>query len=305
MFRLLNPFRWFEQDISLRGKIIVAVFFLSFMAGGGIVSYKFYDYTQNNPNFCVSCHLMQEAFQTWEESEHAGINCHDCHHLSVEEMNQLLVSFIFHRPTEVPDRHGKITHSQIHAKHVFMEKLECTKCHGYLVHEFTPEERFCIKCHQGKTVHGTGMDQLACLNCHTDRTTDLRPGPKKCLFCHGEERIRQELIADGTLDVTHYMPDKTLIEKATKIDKTDTTPMQFYCYTCHKPHKAARPDWSNCTDCHKNIKNVGKHKLHIEMMGMQCKRCHKPHGWTVTPEQVKKECIGCHGYKDPKDFLKA
>lgn len=329
MFKYLNPFKWFEKDISLKGKMIVAAFFLCFMAAGGVFAYHFYDYTQNNPNFCVSCHLMQEAFQTWEASEHADINCHDCHHLAIDEMNQLLVSFIFHRPTSVPERHGKIivpwdmcrnchwdrnekyetaksiTQSQIHAKHVFMEKLECTKCHGYLVHEFTPEEQFCVKCHQGKTVHGTGMEQLACLNCHTDRTADLRPGPKKCLFCHGEEEVRQELIADGTLDVTHYTPDDTLVAQATKIKRSDTTPMQFYCYTCHKPHMAARPDWSNCNECHKNIIDVGKHGLHIEMLSMKCKQCHRPHTWSVTPEQVKKECIGCHDYKEPKDFIKA
>jgi nitrate/TMAO reductase-like tetraheme cytochrome c subunit len=30
-----------------------------------------YDYTQNNPNFCTTCHIMDEAFVTWESSSMA------------------------------------------------------------------------------------------------------------------------------------------------------------------------------------------------------------------------------------------
>ena len=63
---------------------------------------------------------------------------------------------------------------------------------------------WCLKCHEDKQVHGVGMEELACLNCHTDRTQDLKPGRKKCLFCHGGDKIRQELIADNSIDVRHY-----------------------------------------------------------------------------------------------------
>lgn len=324
---MLNPLNWLKEGIPLKGKIIIAVLLLFIMVGGGIVAFKFYDFTQNNPKFCVSCHLMQPAFDAWAASEHKALNCHDCHHLTIPEQNKLLVSFVLHRPTTVPERHGKvivpwklciechwekndkfktaksINQSRIHAKHVFMEQIECVKCHGYITHKFTAEERFCIKCHQGKTVHGTGMEALACLNCHTDRTQDLKPGRKKCLFCHGPERIREELIADGTLDVTHYRPKQNTINRAIKINVPDNAPMQFNCYECHKPHKTARPDWGNCLGCHQNIINVGKHNTHVQVMGMKCKQCHKPHVWRVTQEQAKKDCVSCHEYKDPKRFL--
>lgn len=324
---MLNPFKWLREGMPLKGKIIIAVLMLVMIIGGGIVAFKFYDFTQNNPKFCVSCHLMQPAYDTWEASEHKSLNCHDCHHLSIPEQNKLLISFILHRPATVPDRHGKvivpwkfciqchwekndkfaeakpINDSRMHAKHVFMEKIECVKCHGYRTHQFTAEERFCTKCHQGKEVHGTGMEKLACLNCHTDRTPDLKPGPNKCLYCHGGEDVRKELLADKTLDVTHYQPDEKTIKKATKISRTNKSPMQFFCYTCHKPHTSARPDWGNCLSCHETILNVGKHNTHVQVMGMKCKQCHKPHTWRVTPEQAKKDCVSCHDYKEPKAFL--
>ncbi len=191
----------------------------------------------------------------------------------------------------------------MHAKHVFMEQIECAKCHGYITHKFTAEARFCTRCHKGKTVHGEGMEEIACLNCHTDRTPDLRPGPKKCLFCHGSEKIRRELISDKTLDVTHYEPDEETIKNAIKIKNPSNAPMQFFCYLCHKPHETARPDWGNCLGCHQHILDVGKHNTHVQVMGMKCKQCHKPHVWTVTTEQAKKECVMCHDYKEPKSFL--
>lgn len=325
---MFNPFKWLREGMPLKGKIIIAVLLLCMMVGGGIVAFKFYDFTQNNPKFCVSCHLMQPAYDSWSVSEHKELNCHDCHHLTIPEQNKLLISFVLHRPSTVPDRHGKIivpwkycmqchweknekfqdarhiNNSRMHAKHVFMEQIECVKCHGYKTHQFTAEERFCLKCHKGKEVHGTGMEQLACLNCHTDRTVDLRPGPNKCLFCHGSEDVRDELLADKTLDVTHYQPDEKTIKAAIKINRPKKAPMQFYCYECHKPHVTARPDWGNCRDCHQNINNVGKHNTHVQVMGLDCKQCHRPHGWTVTPEQAKKDCVTCHDYKDPQSFVK-
>jgi nitrate reductase cytochrome c-type subunit len=328
ILKFFSPFKWLEKDMPLKGKIIIAALLLAIFGVVGYGSFRFYDFTQNNPNFCVSCHLMKEAFETWEASVHQEINCHECHHLAVEEMNQLLISFVFHRPEEVPDRHGKVivpwkqcikchwetdeeyaeaTHinqSRLHAKHYFMEQIECSKCHGYRTHKFVPEDRFCVRCHQGKLVHGMGMEELACLNCHTDRTPDLRPGRNKCLFCHDNESIRQALVEGGTLDVTHYQPPEETVKQAIKIKIPKDAPMQFQCYLCHKPHEAVRPDWGNCINCHRNVMDVGKHGLHVQMMGLQCNQCHKPHGWAVTEANAKQLCGECHpGGKSPKQFL--
>ena len=119
ILKFISPLRWLEKDMPLKGKIIIAVLLLVIFGVVGYSSFRFYDFTQNNPNFCVSCHVMKEAFETWEASVHQEINCHECHHLAVEEMNQLLISFVFHRPEEVPDRHGK----------VIVPWKQCIKCH--------------------------------------------------------------------------------------------------------------------------------------------------------------------------------
>lgn len=312
----------------LRRKITLGVLVLIITAGSGFAALKLLDFTQNNPRFCISCHLMRSAFETWEKSKHQNINCHDCHHLSIPEKNRLLINFILKKPKKVPERHGKIivpwqycikchwetdarypkavkiNKSTLHAKHVFMEQTECSKCHGYIVHKFLPEERFCVKCHQDKVIHGVGMEGLACLNCHTDiGGKDLKPKREKCLFCHGSEDDRRKLITEKTIDVKFFQPSPEVINKAIKINVPPDAPMQLYCYTCHKPHAKVRPDWGDCLNCHKNIRDVGKHNIHIEIAAMQCKECHKPHLWRVTVKSAKKDCIGCHEYKEPKKFI--
>ena len=331
---MFNPFSlfkkigaWFSTGISSKLRIIIIAGLLIFSIGTLYTAYKINDYFENDPNACSVCHVHDPANKAWGTSVHNGINCHECHHSTKIDQMRQLYAFVVLGHNKVSPRHGKvivpremcfschwekndkfpnapnISRSRYHAKHVFIEQIECTKCHGYRTHQFSLEERYCLTCHKGKEVHGTGMEKLACLNCHTDRTADLRPGPKKCLFCHGSEKYRKELIAGGTLDVTHFQPDEKTISRATKINRPDGAPMQFNCYECHKPHKSARPDWGNCFSCHKNIIDIGKHKTHVQDMKMKCSQCHKPHVWRVSEEQARKDCVTCHEYKNPKDFL--
>jgi len=322
------------KGLSSKMKIVLVVLLGIMVIGGTVMAYFVYDYTQNNPKFCVACHLMQPAFDSWALSAHKGLNCHDCHHLTMIEQNMLLVSFVAKRPTSVPVRHGTIIvsskfcldchvkgnekrgkapmikDSPFHTKHI-AEKLECTQCHGEVgpdkqgVHRFLPTEKFCTKCHKDREVHGNGMGALACLNCHTDRTTNLKPGRKKCLFCHSaDDAIRKQLVEDGTMDVKNFTPDAATIKKAIKISFNEKSPMQFYCYECHKPHTAGkvRPKSEDCIRCHDKIRSIGKHEIHLGM-DMKCKDCHKPHVWKVTDASAKKDCVKCHEYRSPKKFM--
>ncbi len=322
------------KALSSKAKTLILVALGVMVIGGSVVAYLMWDFTQNNPKFCVTCHLMQPAFDSWALSAHKGLNCHDCHHLTLIEQNMLLVNFVAKRPSSVPVRHGEeIVHAKVcaechvdgkekrgkapliktstfHVKHLAKD-LACTQCHGTVdekhqgLHRFLPTEKFCLKCHADRQVHGEGMGALACLNCHTDRTKNILPGRKKCLFCHSaDDKIRKELIADGTMDVRNFMPDASVIKKAIKIKYTDQAPMQIYCYECHQPHVKGkvRPSTETCLRCHGNIKTIGKHEVHLGM-DMKCKDCHKPHLWKITDADAKKTCVKCHEYRSPKKFM--
>jgi nitrate/TMAO reductase-like tetraheme cytochrome c subunit len=337
---VFNPFRWFDklikwfsEGISIKAKILISLFFLFFLIGIGFTGYKIETYFKEDPEACRLCHVHPGVHDLWAQSVHFGVVCAECHHATIKERAEKLYKFAILGYREVkPRQPGKIIvrsqlcmschwehnpkypqaanvrGSRYHALHVFMEGLACAQCHGHgdLAHQFLPEERFCLKCHPGKEVHGTGMQKLACINCHTDRTADLRPDRLKCLFCHSaDDSIRKKLIEEGTIDVKYFHPSPEILKKATKVDAPPKSPMQFYCFECHHPHDLARPAWNDCMRCHQNVEKTGAHPLHIQGFGMQCKDCHKPHEWRVTEAQARgKDCLKCHEYKNPEDFIR-
>ncbi len=337
---MFNPFRWFDnlikwfsEGISRKAKILISLFLLFFIIGAGFVGYKIDTYFQESPEACKLCHpIMTESYKSWAQSAHNVVACKECHHATRKTQMEKLYRFVFLGQTTIEPRYGEIVapsqlcmnchwegdkrypdatiiaNSPYHARHVFMEKMECSQCHGFVgdvPHNFLPDEKHCLKCHPGKEVHGTGMQKLACINCHTDRAIDLKPTRDKCLFCHSADNaIRKRLIQDGTIDVKHFQPSPEIIKKATKVDASPNAPMQFYCYECHKPHKEARADWKDCLRCHAGIPKTGNHALHMQF-GMQCKDCHKPHEWRVTEARARgKDCLKCHEYKNPADFIR-
>jgi len=319
-------------------RLIITVLILVILFGGGAVVYHVHDFTENNPRFCVSCHLMQQAYNAWAGSVHKNVNCHECHYATRAERNRMLLMALINRPKAVGDRHGKvvvpwkmcfkchwdkkkgyenaedIAKSELHAKHVFIEKIECSKCHGYIkdskektgLHQFLPSGRFCLKCHTGKKVHGLGMAGLACLACHTDKTENIRPDRGKCLTCHGNAEIRARIARLApTVDTRYFTPDPGMVRKASSLGVVfpKNAPMMFRCYICHKPHEKVRPGMSDCLKCHRKIRKVGGHFLHIKQVGIQCTICHKPHLWKLTKTAARKTCSRCHPYKDPDLFL--
>jgi nitrate/TMAO reductase-like tetraheme cytochrome c subunit len=56
-----------KEPISLKAKMLITALILIIVGGGGYISYRFYDFTQNNPKFCVGCHLMQPAYDSWSQ----------------------------------------------------------------------------------------------------------------------------------------------------------------------------------------------------------------------------------------------
>ena len=319
----------FRDGVTARSLAWLSVIILVLVSASGYGAYKLWDYKENNPNFCMGCHLMKTAFDKWSISEHKGINCHQCHHLSLMEQNKLLVSLVLHDPKTIPSAHGKVlvpwkycvkchwetdpmypnarnvSDSPIHARHFFQQKLQCSDCHGYRLHEFTVEPRFCVRCHpKNAKVHG--MEDFACLACHTDESSNLLPTRNKCLTCHGNAEQRAMIASmPKTVDTRHFHPSKDEIAIASSLTTfPDDGPMRFNCYQCHKPHSQLMPVVEkDCMACHSTVPHTGKHALHLGM-GLKCLDCHKPHTWKVTKAMGRSaKCTKCHGPVNPADFL--
>lgn len=276
-----------------KGFILVVIVAIALL--GTIVGYRYYRYTQEEPEFCMSCHMMKEAFLEWRKGRHRDVICQTCHQLSMLEQNQLLVAYVVKgNGVKFSQTHGRekpwegckkchmdevaqgsltMRKSYGHARHVFMQKIECKTCHKNTLHNFRPNENACQNCHRDKGVHGIGMEAFSCLKCHSFSEKIPSMIPKdRCIKCHNS--------IDGKGPMSGLL-----------------------CHQCHKPHGRIIPNSITCSgECHKNEAVVGQHGFHIRK-GVNCLDCHKPHTWIVGRDKAMTLCSKCHPYKDPKRFI--
>ncbi len=284
----------FLIDIFKDAKAIFLSILVVITILGIITGYRYYRFTQEDPQFCNSCHLMKEAFLTWQKGAHRDIVCQRCHQLTLLEQNQLLISYVVKGSnTRFSGTHGRkkpwqacrkchieevsqgaitLRESYGHARHVFMQNIDCKVCHGGSLHDFKPKEKACYSCHPDKRLHGMGMAGFSCLNCHSfGEKTQKMTARDKCLRCHSIS-VNTPM---GTLE----------------------------CYSCHKPHGRMKPTEKDCLgECHGNETAVGQHAKHMKK-GLTCFDCHKAHTWTVGKKEARNLCNRCHPARDPKTFI--
>ncbi|MBF0506476.1 MAG: NapC/NirT family cytochrome c [Nitrospirae bacterium] len=181
--------RRFEELIEnmlehIKGVVLFACIIVGFLSA--IVGYRYYRYSQDDPQFCASCHPMKEAYSQWQRGKHRDVVCQQCHQLSMIEKDRLLIAYVLkgHQPLaqthgrekpwetcrdchldNLSDGSGGMRKSYGHARHVVMQKLKCKGCHGTIaLHNFGADETVCRNCHKG--VHTAGMNAGSCLKCH-------------------------------------------------------------------------------------------------------------------------------------------
>src|SRR5688572_13662889 len=127
---------------------------------GGVGGFTFgygkgYAYLSNNPAACTNCHVMQDAYDSWQKSSHHAVaTCGDCHlphdfvgHWLVEADNGFFHSLAFtlqdfHEPIRIKARNRRVTQNT------------CLHCHKETVEQMYPAE--------------IGGDMLKCIQCHND-----------------------------------------------------------------------------------------------------------------------------------------
>ncbi len=256
---------------------VTAVILLSVI---GVSAYSTYDYVENDPDFCRTCHLMEEAYGKWDGSKHSDLTCHICHIPSMTQNMVQLYNFIVLRPKEIT-KHTEIDNEVCeechyandprwpfvkettgHKKHIEDYNKECLDCHGERIHKFIPTEASCNGCHHAE-FQVTEM-RFHCLSCHQfmapeEKTITLLPGRGECLLCHEEKDA----------------PILSITPEAHK--KSD-------CKLCHRPHEEEKP--LSCEECHVTPDtDLHKVKAHID-----CVSCHVVH----VEKETRDICLKCH-----------
>lgn len=220
-------------------------------------------YIALQPRFMRRYSHFSGQYQTWSTSVHANVSCQQCHvqptmlaqavygarmvgefYLSTVDPSRQPA--LFPKPTNAACQSCHIDLRTVspsgdlnipHRAHVEVLKLDCIKCHAYLVHTtnpkgtHTPSMATCLTCHDGRQAKN------ACVTCHTNK---------------GEP-------------VSHRSPDWVVVhpQMQAKVDcKGCHAWTTNWCSACHqKRPKSHTADWRtthgqqvkvhrNCEACH-------------------------------------------------------
>jgi nitrate/TMAO reductase-like tetraheme cytochrome c subunit len=256
-----------RKKLLLIGIMVIAIIM-------GFSIHSSHDYVHNNPKFCISCHIMDDAYEKWATSSHHLINCQECHHQGIKAKIHQVWFYVTQRPEAVV-HHPELNHTicaQCHLSddpqwkliadtaghniHFKKAKIDCLECHMGGVHNFLRPVDACLNCHEDK-VEGPGkkMAFAHCTDCHSflSKKERLIPDRKTCLECHQKIEVEKESFPQNA-------------------------PMaSFDCSECHEPHKKIKPDREACLNCHEDTKVSHKQRDYKK----SCTECHKPHIWTV------------------------
>ncbi len=280
-------------------------------AGFGKASW---DYMQHDNDFCTGCHVMSSAFQRFTQSEHAELQCHDCHRQSIFASARQLYLWVLERPeaigehAPVPNRicaechirerpdsvWQRIAGTAGHRVHLESDTsalgdVLCVTCHGQEVHRFVPADQTCGQA-----------------DCHAAVTTDIVLGAMAgqtgfhCVVCHQFATPVSEAAPVDTAAAA-LVPRQSQCFSCHDMERlmggfdAAADPHDAVCGACHDPHVQETPAaaFTTCTEggCHAAPDTLTPFHRGIATPVLEdCGRCHGAHTWTVEGEN----CAACH-----------
>lgn len=151
---------------SPRPHALVVLLVLVLGTAVGIGSFTFgygkgFSYLSSDPTACTNCHVMQQAFDTWQKSSHHHVAvCNDCHlpHHPVGKYVVKADNGFFHSLAfTLDDFHEPI---QIKARNARVAQNSCLDCHRDAVDHMLPAD--------------PGGEAPQCVHCHADVGHALR-----------------------------------------------------------------------------------------------------------------------------------
>jgi hypothetical protein len=231
-----------------------------------------WDYMQHDNDFCTACHVMGSAFQRFTDSEHAELNCHDCHNQSIFASARQLHLWILDRPEEI-------------AQHAPVPTTTCSECHQ-TGRDSTWQRVLATAGHRTHMESdSSALAEVMCVTCHGQEVHRFVPATQTCgqADCHAEEETR--IVLGRMTEVTG-----------------------FHCINCHEftravaeatPQPLARfaltPEHDQCVSCHEMSDLMAPFDIENEPHEASCGSCHNPHE-QQTPEAAIVSCAaaGCH-----------
>ena len=295
--------------------VLITLSVIVILVISGIISTEYYT---SQPEFCSSCHIMKNFYDSWAISKHNDVKCVVCHYApgakfdvdaNFKGLRQIFTYFStdgrdLRMPTQVRDR--SCMTSECHPEENFLNKqVKFTEKVPYIhkTHEdktIEGQKLHCDTCHQSiRTGKHFEVSKEICFLCHF-KNTNFNEGRAKCLLCHEIptkplQSQKKGETQPGEKTITHQSLEKAKVP----------------CQSCHYELVQGKGDVNKhrCFNCHKYSFEVGKkagakgimHSEHVagqHIVGQlaKCFDCHEPikHQKTESPYSVRLNCSACH-----------
>ena len=163
-----NPSAAETPTHALRRRVITltslaTVVLVGILVGAGAFTFGYGEgasYLSNDPKTCMNCHVMQDHFDSWQQSSHRHVAvCNDCHlpHDFVGKWVSKADNGFFHSVAfTLQDYHDPI---QIKPRNKIITQNACIDCHEDFVHALLPVETHAEDVKKN--------DVLSCVHCHS------------------------------------------------------------------------------------------------------------------------------------------
>lgn len=273
-----------------------------------------WDYTQHANEFCTACHVMGDAFRKFTQSEHADLECHDCHQQPISASMRQVYLWVLERPEEigphspVPNERCAECHIQqdpdstwqriaataghrvhLESDSAALDTAMCVTCHGVEVHRFVPASQTCgqADCHaeeDTRIVLGrmAGQTGLHCVGCHEFTAPVSEQVPR--------DTAHQALVPTESQCLGCHEMQQVLADFQVEEDPHDGR-----CGWCHDPHAQETPAaaFATCTGsgCHSQPDTLSPFHQGIAHAVLEdCGACHEAHDWSAEGQ----DCASCH-----------
>ncbi len=302
---------WFTLR-SRRTVLIAGAVAAVFVVAFGWVSLRSWNYMMHDNDFCSGCHVMAPAWQKFQTTKHAQLQCHQCHQQSIFASARQLVLWVADRPGQIPT-HSKVPNERCIACHVRGDStrwkqiaateghrlhlesprlpgLQCVRCHGFSVHQFVPTDMTCGQagCHEGIRIRLGKMSNVTTLHCAMCHVFTRRAAAPMSV----RDSVRRWLTPTRVECFACHAMQKLMVDQQLAHD-----PHGAVCGACHNPHTQTAPVQAerSCTNaaCHARADTLtAAHRGLPPGALASCVSCHRPHSWETGG---KGDCANCHG----------
>lgn len=299
--RLRTVFRstiHFVKHMKWWMKIALVVVVLAAASGGAVV-------VTGTTGFCNSCHIMNTYHASWQTSEHAEVNCLECH------LQPGFSGYVA----------GKING--------LAQAVDCVVGRVGTKPSATVSDASCLRsdCHSTAELEDDSLDyggvkfthtphveavvggmEISCGTCHSHFEGDkhFSVNHDACFSCHflGGETADSRLV-QTTCQSCHEVPREVIRRGFVTIDHREFVSYEASCEeSCHKREvvQRSRVEDTVCLNCHDyrmeaDANSVELHASHTEGEKIECFSCHGKieHGQTrVASISAMMDCQSCH-----------